>query len=159
MVATGLLQIFIAGLDIFAACWKLFKPLYLVIILVHWVTLLCYKLGCALIAIMIRAFVIFQALSLACSMLILDIVAISTCSWICIESHLIVTEDVLYAPWYEWDCLPHGSCKMGMMYYVECFVVPQIGLAVVSGVLQVRCRISRKHPAVFKNPCCVKSDD
>lgn len=97
---------------------------------------------------MLISFVIFQALALASTMLILDIVAVSTCSWICIESHLIVTEDILYTPWYEWDCLPHGSCKMGMIYYIERFVVPQIGLAVISGVLQVRGTV-RKMPSSF----------
>ncbi|CAG7831133.1 unnamed protein product [Allacma fusca] len=100
IVATGIVQIVVAGYDIFASNWKLIRPLYL-------------------------------AITLACAAVIIEIVAITTCSYIYTESDAIVDENI-FIPWYEWDCLPSGSCKAGVTFYTAYFLMPQVGLTALA---------------------------
>jgi len=65
---------------------------------------------------------------------LLELAALIAALYILGEGTVVLAEDLLQ-PWFLWECVPHGTCENGLLYYINMFMMPQVGLTALAIVL------------------------
>lgn len=65
---------------------------------------------------------------------LVEIAAVIAALYLLKQGTIVLAVDML-RPWFVWDCLPLGSCTSGLFYYINRFMMPQVGITALAIIL------------------------